>query len=1062
MATPLRSLTPSGVTQGLQSGGVVVRSSTEDFSVPNPMAGVPALAAARAASNAGNELFQAAQLDAQVQNSLAAREVTTKAQLEMQDLLYGDNGFLRLKGEAAKRELPGFLSRLDDIAKRAEEAGGNDWQKRRIRENVDAARVRYNDIFKLHNDRETREWEKGVVDGSIAANSRQATLAATSNDEQMVETSIKAARDQAKAKAVLTNADPEQAANEVESSIRASVTRLELNRDPRRGLAYYEKYKSRMDQQTLERMDTLITTARDQVQVNDVITKYGPTEGQALLYQSFRNANYSHAVTAGVLGALFGESNKFDPTSVNPNDNPNSKVHPDSIGMVQWNDTRATGLKNFAKQTTGSSENWRDPKVQVQYIQEELATSESAAAKKLRAATTTEEALDAMMDFLRPRGWKPGSPRTGAGYAERLAAANRIASQQDTELMPRARDISTIQAINEDPNIPDHIKNMATAKLQRQSAIDEMARNQNLKSAIDLVDETGILAMQGKLSAADVNSRYMRAVEYAVKAGDRSAVANYRYLAENSAMIADFARMPLDRQKEMLASMQSGVSAKMAHNIVAGDKANLTEAARIERERRTQALSDADVDMKTIKERISAQVSPLAPDALALVNKTVATYIENGATKKAEELINEWTGYTGAFKLAGQDRIAAQSAESNLRGMLNRGDINTSQVYLYNHLKDINRRNEENFNRDPAAATIEHLSTSGLGVIQPLNFKNPSSIGVQMAERVKMADAGRTWFKKDVPILTKPEIDALMTEFDNGAPGHREILVQSIAVPLSKVPGGKEHFRRIATEIAGKGTSGMGFTAAMFFYSKNNPEDNFTAARILKGTDILAKGGQGGKDAASVDSIWQIELGQRLGNVLVGQGGVQQNTMYTAIRALYAAGNGELGTTGAPTDVRLLRKSIEDVVGTITKVNGQDTVMPRKGMDSSDFVQMVRQIPRETIDRLRTSDGTQISPWVLQTQARYVTVGDGVYEVHIPDPRNGGRPRQVEDPDRPGYAWRLNLKSQPSRETDAVLDLDYSKFGFTQPDMQNVNPGDMVPDWLKFRSSPPPSKGSNQ
>jgi len=119
---------------------------------------------------------------------------------------------------------------------------------------------------------------------------------------------------------------------------------------------------------------------------------------------------------AGIVGALQGESGQgLNPNAVNRGDGRDGS---DSIGVGQWNSTRAQALKEFA---ASKGVPWNDLNTQLEFLHQELKGPERGAYDRLIAAKTPEEAGQAMLAFERPKDWnKPGAHPERAQYAARV------------------------------------------------------------------------------------------------------------------------------------------------------------------------------------------------------------------------------------------------------------------------------------------------------------------------------------------------------------------------------------------------------------------------------------------------------------------------------------------------------------------------------------------------------------------------------------------------------------------------------------------------------------------
>ncbi|UPJ56003.1 phage tail tip lysozyme [Bradyrhizobium sp. 192] len=116
---------------------------------------------------------------------------------------------------------------------------------------------------------------------------------------------------------------------------------------------------------------------------------------------------------AGIVGNLQGESGRdLNPYATNKGDGRDGS---DSIGIAQWNGTRAQALKEYA---ASKGAPWTDLNIQLDFLHQELKGSEKSAYQQLIAAQTPEDAGRAMLAFERPKDWnKPGAHPERAQYA---------------------------------------------------------------------------------------------------------------------------------------------------------------------------------------------------------------------------------------------------------------------------------------------------------------------------------------------------------------------------------------------------------------------------------------------------------------------------------------------------------------------------------------------------------------------------------------------------------------------------------------------------------------------
>ena len=130
-------------------------------------------------------------------------------------------------------------------------------------------------------------------------------------------------------------------------------------------------------------------------------------------FQYFVGQGLSPAQAAGIVGNLQGESGQgLNTGAINRGDGRDGS---DSIGIGQWNGTRAQALKAYAD---SKGVPWTDLNTQLEFLHSELKGPEAGAYKNLLAAQTPEEAGRAFLAYERPKDWNvPGSHPERAKYA---------------------------------------------------------------------------------------------------------------------------------------------------------------------------------------------------------------------------------------------------------------------------------------------------------------------------------------------------------------------------------------------------------------------------------------------------------------------------------------------------------------------------------------------------------------------------------------------------------------------------------------------------------------------
>ncbi len=143
-----------------------------------------------------------------------------------------------------------------------------------------------------------------------------------------------------------------------------------------------------------------------------------PQDNAQIAFNYFVSQGLSPVQAAGIVGNLQGESGRgLNTQTINPGDGRDGS---DSIGIAQWNSTRAQALKDYA---ASKGVPYTDLTTQLEFLHSELKGPEKAAYDKLLAAQDPEQATRAMLAFERPKDWNvPGSHPQRVQYAARALA----------------------------------------------------------------------------------------------------------------------------------------------------------------------------------------------------------------------------------------------------------------------------------------------------------------------------------------------------------------------------------------------------------------------------------------------------------------------------------------------------------------------------------------------------------------------------------------------------------------------------------------------------------------
>jgi hypothetical protein len=94
-----------------------------------------------------------------------------------------------------------------------------------------------------------------------------------------------------------------------------------------------------------------------------------------------------------------------------------------AFGIIQWRLDRFDNLKKFA---ASRGKPWEDFETQVRFINKELRGSEKFAGNKLLASKDVEQAVEALMHYVRSAGYSKTNPRNGHGFNNRLRNAQAL------------------------------------------------------------------------------------------------------------------------------------------------------------------------------------------------------------------------------------------------------------------------------------------------------------------------------------------------------------------------------------------------------------------------------------------------------------------------------------------------------------------------------------------------------------------------------------------------------------------------------------------------------------
>lgn len=141
-----------------------------------------------------------------------------------------------------------------------------------------------------------------------------------------------------------------------------------------------------------------------------------------IVFERLRAGGLSPQAAAGMVGNL-GMESSFNTGARNAGDGRDGS---DSIGLAQWNSSRAQALKQFAAER---GVDWRDPALQADFIVQELNGPEKRARAALDAAQDPQAAGAAAISYFRPAGFTWANPQGGHNADKRIAEAVRYSAE---------------------------------------------------------------------------------------------------------------------------------------------------------------------------------------------------------------------------------------------------------------------------------------------------------------------------------------------------------------------------------------------------------------------------------------------------------------------------------------------------------------------------------------------------------------------------------------------------------------------------------------------------------
>lgn len=217
-----------------------------------------------------------------------------------------------------------------------------------------------------------------------------------------------------------------------------------------------------------------------------------PPQAAKTAMDFFVSRGWSREQAAGIVGNLVHES------GLNPNathDVDPKTGQPTGLGIAGHRLERRQALIEFAR-AKGAAPN--DYQTQLEFIDQELRTTEASAGNALRAARTPQEAAAAFVNFERPLGYDPKDLTKAHGYSNRVGQAVRLAGgalppavASDVAFLGKANAVVS-KRVSDQADVV--VENMKKDVLPTQAAIDDLVTAAASTNNPDVLQKVSVAA----------------------------------------------------------------------------------------------------------------------------------------------------------------------------------------------------------------------------------------------------------------------------------------------------------------------------------------------------------------------------------------------------------------------------------------------------------------------------------------------------------------------------------------------------------------------------------------
>jgi hypothetical protein len=252
---------------------------------------------------------------------------------------------------------------------------------------------------------------------------------------------------------------------------------------------------------------------------------------------------------------------------------------------------------------------------------------------------------------------------------------------------------------------------------------------------------------------------------------------------------------------------------------------------------------------------------------------------------------------------------------------------------------------------------------------------------------------------KTILPFTNDEMAGLTTVIDAAPADQKAKMLGTLSAGL-----GRQMFGHVMMALRGSGHGALAWAGG------NSGVDQNAARTVLQGIDVARTA----KDFLLPSGELKRAIDAYVGAAFQ-ESGAARAMVEDAVRAAYTKYAVEEGRKDGKFDTNIAAKAIRLIVGSVVQNREGDAILPpRPDLTIGDFKAVLAALDEDDLPRnLRSDRGDRIDATRVKTFGILSSVGNGRYFVRFRD--SDGILKRIEDPDRPGEAWILDLRPVTAR-----------------------------------------------